>query len=263
MNESGFCMNSHGASRATVSGRRLLLVGGEAAALLVAFAVLAAGALRRDLASARRRLTWHGARRWQRVVLTATESTAVGLGGAAAGWVIGSAAGAVAASVAGAPVGAVLSESASAASCSARGRRARGARDRRDGLARRARAGGSGRSDAAGAAVVAVPLSSQAGRSMRGSRPAARPAVLLPSPAVLLAAAVVASRFLPGGTVARATGSSRPAPCGVSVALLRAAESPRPLALAVGWLCRCRLPLTPRRANDRPRTRCRLTSSSG
>jgi hypothetical protein len=70
---------------ATVSGRRLLLVGGEAAALLVAFAVLAAGALRRDLASARRRLTWHGARRWQRVLLTATESVAIGLGGAAVG----------------------------------------------------------------------------------------------------------------------------------------------------------------------------------
>ena len=96
---------------ATVSGRRLLLVGGEAAALLVAFAVLAAGALRRDLASARRRLTWHGARRWQRVLLTATESVAIGLGGGAVGWVIGSAAGAVAASLAGAPVGAVLRES--------------------------------------------------------------------------------------------------------------------------------------------------------
>ncbi|HET7514449.1 MAG TPA: FtsX-like permease family protein, partial [Gaiella sp.] len=96
---------------ATVSGRRLLLVGGEAAALLVAFAVLAAGALRRDLAAARRRLTWHGAQRWQRVLLTATESVAIGLGGAAAGWVIGSAAGAVAADLAGAPVGAVLRES--------------------------------------------------------------------------------------------------------------------------------------------------------
>jgi len=96
---------------ATVAGRRLLLVGGEAAALLVAFAVLAAGALRRDLASARRRLTWHGARRWQRVLFTGTESTAIGLGGAAAGWVLGSAAGALTAVAAGAPVAAVLRES--------------------------------------------------------------------------------------------------------------------------------------------------------
>ncbi|HEX3291791.1 MAG TPA: FtsX-like permease family protein [Gaiella sp.] len=96
---------------ATVAGRRLLLVGGEAAALLVAFAVLAAGALRRDLASARRRLTWHGAQRWQRALLTGTESAAVGFGGAVAGWVVGSLGGALAAAAAGAPVGPVLGES--------------------------------------------------------------------------------------------------------------------------------------------------------
>ena len=76
---------------ATVAGRRLLLVGGEAAALLVAFAVLAAGALRRDLAAARRRLTWHGARRWQGALLTGTECAAVGFGGALAGWLVGGA----------------------------------------------------------------------------------------------------------------------------------------------------------------------------
>ena len=99
-------------SDATVAGRRLLLVGGEAAALLVAFAVLAAGALRRDLASARRRLTWHGAQRWQRGLLTATESVAVGFGGAAVGWVVGCLGGAAAAALAGAPVGDVLRESA-------------------------------------------------------------------------------------------------------------------------------------------------------
>jgi hypothetical protein len=96
---------------ATVAGRRLLLVGGEAAALLIAFAVLAAGAMRRDLAAARRRLTWHGARRWQRVLLTSVESGAVGIGGAAAGWIVGTFAGVIAARLAGAPVGAVLRES--------------------------------------------------------------------------------------------------------------------------------------------------------
>ena len=96
---------------ATVAGRRLLLVGGEAAALLVAFAVLAAGALRRDLAAARRRLTWHGARRWQGALLTGTECAAVGFGGALAGWIVGGVGGAVAAAVADAPVGAVLAES--------------------------------------------------------------------------------------------------------------------------------------------------------
>ncbi len=96
---------------ATVSGRRLLLVGGEAAALLVAFAVLAAGALRRDLAAARRRLTWHGARRWQGALLTGTECAAVGVGGALAGWIVGGIGGAIAAAAADAPVWAVLRES--------------------------------------------------------------------------------------------------------------------------------------------------------
>ncbi len=96
---------------ATVAGRRLLLVGGEAAALLVAFAVLAAGALRRDLAAARRRLTWHGARRWQGALLTGTECAAVGFGGALVGWIVGAAGGAVAAAAADAPVGPVLAKS--------------------------------------------------------------------------------------------------------------------------------------------------------
>ena len=96
---------------ATVAGRRLLLVGGEAAALLVAFAVLAAGAMRRDLAAARRRLTWHGAQRWQRALLTGTESTAVGFGGAVAGWIVGSLGGAIAAAAADAPIAPVLRES--------------------------------------------------------------------------------------------------------------------------------------------------------
>jgi hypothetical protein len=45
-------------------------------------------------------------------VLTATESAAVGFGGAAVGWVVGCIGGAVAAGVAGAPVGPVLAESA-------------------------------------------------------------------------------------------------------------------------------------------------------
>jgi len=92
----------------TVAGRRLLLVGGEAAALLVAFAILAAGAMRRELDGARRRLTWHGARRWQPPVLAAAECTIVGSGGAILGWVVGAVAGATGAALAGAPVGDVL-----------------------------------------------------------------------------------------------------------------------------------------------------------
>ena len=72
--------------RAELGGRRLLLVGGEAAALLLAFAVLAASALRHDADAAARRLTWFGARRWQLVALPAAEAAAVALTAVAAGW---------------------------------------------------------------------------------------------------------------------------------------------------------------------------------
>ncbi len=96
---------------ATVAGRRLLLVGGEAAALLFAFAVLAARSMRRDLEAARRRLTWYGARRWQLRLLTVTESAIVAVAGAVIGWLVGVVVGGLAASRAGAPVGAVLRES--------------------------------------------------------------------------------------------------------------------------------------------------------
>ena len=62
-----------GSSRA--AARRLLLLGGEGGALLLAFTVLAAAALRREVADARRRLTWFGARRWQVELFTLGEST--------------------------------------------------------------------------------------------------------------------------------------------------------------------------------------------
>jgi hypothetical protein len=96
---------------ATVAGRRLLLVGGEAAALLLAFAVLAARGMRRDLAASRRRLRLHGARRSQLALLTLSESAVVAVAGVAIGWLAGSLAGAVLAGIADEPVGAVLRES--------------------------------------------------------------------------------------------------------------------------------------------------------
>lgn len=96
---------------ATVAGRRLLLVGGEAAALLFAFAVLAARSMRRDLEAARRRLTWYGARGWQLRLLTWTESATVAVLGTVTGWIVGLLVGALAAARTGAPVGAVLRES--------------------------------------------------------------------------------------------------------------------------------------------------------
>jgi hypothetical protein len=219
-------------------------VGGEAAALLVAFAVLAAGALRRDLASARRRLTWHGARRWQRVLLTTTESVAIGLGGAAAGWVIGSAAGAVAANLAGAPVGAVLRESvlspgglllglavallaalviAVTVSLEIRGR------------------GRVGPLEIAAAAAVIAVLAVLASGSVDAGELAsggAAPAVLLLLPGlVAFAAAVVASRFLPGaGRLFARRGARDVRLAGVSVARSPGAAGVAAafLALAVG-----------------------------
>jgi hypothetical protein len=94
-----------------IAGRRLLLIGGEAAALLLAFAVLAATGLRRDAEAQWRRLTWYGARRWQLVIGSAAEAVAVALVGAVLGWVVGSAIGALVAHEAGASAGAILQHS--------------------------------------------------------------------------------------------------------------------------------------------------------
>ena len=96
---------------ANVAGRRLLLVGGEVAALLLAFTVLAARGLRRDFEDARRRLTWYGARRRQLWLLIAVESTVLAFVGVLTGWVVGSAVGALAARLAGAPPVEVLRHS--------------------------------------------------------------------------------------------------------------------------------------------------------
>jgi hypothetical protein len=98
------------ASRA--AGRRLLLIGGEAAALLFAFAVLAAVSMRRDVDAARRRLTWYGARRWQLSTLVAAETGATALAGTVTGWALGAGAAALVAARAGAPAGEVLVHSA-------------------------------------------------------------------------------------------------------------------------------------------------------
>ncbi len=99
------------AEASDVAGRRLLLVGGESAALLFAFAVLAAVSMRRDTEAARRRLTWFGARRWQLSLFTGMEAMVIALGGTVLGWALGTLAGAAVASRAGAPVSEVLAHS--------------------------------------------------------------------------------------------------------------------------------------------------------
>lgn len=99
------------AEASDVAGRRLLLVGGESAALLFAFAVLVAVSMRRDMEGARRRLTWFGARRWQLSLFTGAEAAAVALVGTAAGWALGTLAGVGLATRADVPAGDVLAHS--------------------------------------------------------------------------------------------------------------------------------------------------------
>ncbi len=94
-----------------VAARRLLLIGGQAAALLLAFAVLAAIGLRRDAEAEWRRLTWYGARRWQLALVSGTETLVVAAAGAALGWAVGTAIGALVADRAGTPIGGVLAHS--------------------------------------------------------------------------------------------------------------------------------------------------------
>ena len=93
------------------AGRRLGIVGGEAAALLFAFALLAAMTLRTDLLAARRRLAWYGARGWQLALVTAAESAALAVAGTAIGLGVGTLAGAFIADRGGSPVGDVLARS--------------------------------------------------------------------------------------------------------------------------------------------------------
>jgi hypothetical protein len=95
-------------SSSTAASRRLLLLGGEGAALLLAFTVLAAGSLRRDVADARRRLTWFGATRWQVELFTLAEAAALAVGGTVLGWLFGGGVAAFVANRAGSPAGQVV-----------------------------------------------------------------------------------------------------------------------------------------------------------
>jgi hypothetical protein len=95
-----------------VAGRRLLLIGGQAAALLLAFGLLAAASLRRDTDAAWQRLTWRGARRWQLVLMSAAETGVAALAGALVGWVLGAGVIAIVAERASSPPTAILRHSA-------------------------------------------------------------------------------------------------------------------------------------------------------
>ena len=90
------------------AARRLGVVGGEAAALLFAFALLAAMTLRPELLAVRRRLAWYGARGWQLALVTVAESAALAVAGTVIGLAVGLLGAAVVAERAGAPVAGVL-----------------------------------------------------------------------------------------------------------------------------------------------------------
>ena len=81
-----------GVRQGTIGGRRLLLVGGEIASLLLGFAVLAAVGLRRTLTAEWRRFEEQGARRWQMWLLVVAETGAAAFTGAITGAVAGAAA---------------------------------------------------------------------------------------------------------------------------------------------------------------------------
>jgi hypothetical protein len=101
------------AVRATsrVAGERLLILGGDAAVLLLGFAVLASTRLRRDHEAVRRRLTWFGARRGQVLVVAAAEIGGITLVASIVGWALGSGAGALLARHLGAPGGPAVEHS--------------------------------------------------------------------------------------------------------------------------------------------------------
>jgi hypothetical protein len=86
-----------------VAGERLLVLGGDAAVLLLGFAVLASARMRTDYDATRRRLVWFGARRGQILLVAAAEVAAITVVSSVAGWVAGSGGGALLARHLGAP----------------------------------------------------------------------------------------------------------------------------------------------------------------
>ena len=94
-----------------VASERLLILGGDAAVLLLGFAVLASTRLRREYRDVRERLVWSGARRSQIFLVAATEVVTITVVASAVGWVAGTGAGALLARHLGSPGGLVVQHS--------------------------------------------------------------------------------------------------------------------------------------------------------
>ncbi len=94
-----------------VAAGRLLILGGDAAVLLLGFAVLASTRLRRDHRDVRQRLVWSGARRSQILLVAAFEVVGITAVASIAGWAAGTGAGALLADHLGSPGGLVVAHS--------------------------------------------------------------------------------------------------------------------------------------------------------
>jgi hypothetical protein len=102
-------------AKARIAGRRLLLVGGQAVVLLLAFVLLAATRLRRGARASARRLDSFGATGWQTRLAALAEAGLVVLPATLLGWFLGGVAAAALAEATDAPVGAVVSRSVASA----------------------------------------------------------------------------------------------------------------------------------------------------
>ena len=91
-----------------VAAERLLILGGDAAVLLLGFAVLASTRLRRDYRDVRRRLTWSGASPGQILLVAATEVLVLTIVASLVGWAVGTGTGALLAHHLGSPGGLVV-----------------------------------------------------------------------------------------------------------------------------------------------------------
>jgi len=98
-------------SKAQIAGRRLLLVGGQAVVLLLAFVLLAATRLRRGAVAATRRLESFGATGSQTRLAALAESAVVVLPAAVLGWLGGACVAVAVASWTDTPAGALVSRS--------------------------------------------------------------------------------------------------------------------------------------------------------
>jgi hypothetical protein len=98
-------------AKAGIAGRRLLLVGGQAIVLLLAFVLLAATRLRRGARASAARLDSFGATGWQGRLAALAEAVLVVLPATLVGWLLGGVAALVLAEATDTPAGALVSRS--------------------------------------------------------------------------------------------------------------------------------------------------------